>query len=126
MPTTVADFDRELEKTKKKILQLKEGKKAAAAREREKERKWRSAAISAMGELLLESLGCNWKDVNFDELSAYLTEWIQGEHRENIHSRIITDDRTPAIAKSALDVFKKSHRDIKKIHFNPQLDPEEV
>ena len=100
MPT-VADYDRELEETKKKMARLREGRKAAAAKEREQARKWRTATVSTMGELLLESL------------KACLDEWVTRE-RESIQFRITTEERTPADAKQALDAFKRAQREEKR------------
>ncbi len=112
MPT-VADYDRELEETKKKMARLREGRKAAAAKEREQARKWRTATVSTMGELLLESLGCRWVEVDLESLKACLDEWVTRE-RESIQFRITTEERTPADAKQALDAFKRAQREEKR------------
>lgn len=113
MPT-VADYDRELEETKKKMARLREGRKAAAAKEREQARKWRTATVSTMGELLLESLGCRWVEVDLESLKACLDEWVTRE-RESIQFRITTEERTPADAKQALDAFKRAQREEKEV-----------
>lgn len=113
MPTTVADFDRELEETKKKMARLKEGRKAAAAKEREQERKWRAAVASAMGDMLLESLGCGWNEIDLAELQPRLEEWADG-HRDDIRTRVVAEGRSASDAKQALDSFKRAKREARK------------
>ena len=112
MPKTVADFDRELEEAKKRIVKLNEGRKAAAAKEREQSRRLRAAKVSVMGEMLLESLGCGWNEVDLTALQPRLEEWADG-HREDIRLRIVSDALSNADAKQALDAFKKSRREAK-------------
>lgn len=124
MPT-VADYDRELEETKKKMARLREGRKAAAAKEREQARKWRTATVSTMGELLLESLGCRWVEVDLESLKACLDEWVTRE-RESIQFRITTEERTPADAKQALDAFKRAQREEKRSAFESHDEQESV
>lgn len=125
MPTTVADFDRELEETKKKMARLKEGRKAAAAKEREQARKWRTATVSTIGDMVLESLGCGWNEVDLDALKSCLGEWAESNH-EDIRFRIITEERTPADAKLALDMFKKARREEKKAAPKPTEQQEDA
>lgn len=128
MPTTVADYDRELEETKKKMARLKEGRKAAAAREREQNRKWRSSVTSAMGEMLLDALGFDWNEVDLAGLRPLLDELVE-ERRDDIRLCAVAEGRTPAEAKQALDSFKKASRTAKKAapeQSEPQQEPNET
>lgn len=124
MPS-VADFDRELEETRKKMARLKEGRKVAAAKEREQARKWRAATVSAMGEMVLEALGCGWDEVDLAALKSCLGEWADS-YREDIQFRIITEGRTPADAKLALDIFKRAQREEKKATPKPTEQQEDA
>lgn len=121
MPTTVADYDRELEEAKRKFARLKEGRKAAAAKEREQARKWRAATVAAMGELILEALGCVWNEVDLAELGTSLDEWADG-CRESIQLRIVAEGRTPAEAKQSLDTFKRARREARKTRPAPSVE----
>lgn len=123
MLTTVAAIDKELEETKKKLAKLKEERKAAAAKEREQEKEWRADTLSVISELLLESLGCSWKEVDLNELSVSLNEWAQ---RESVYSSILVDDRTSTEAKQALDSFKKSRRKAKKSRLTSPVEPSDT
>ena len=108
MPS-VADFDRELEETKRKMAQLKEGRKAALAREREQTRKWRAATTSTIGELVLETLGFGWSEVDLAALQSSLRDWA-AERGESVRASALREGRAPADAKRALDTFKREQR----------------
>lgn len=102
---TIAEIDERIEKGKRQIAQLEERKKAMLAKEREQARKWRAAVLSAVGETVLAASGADWTDLDLDALRGWLSE-----RSDDLASRAVRGQRTPAEAKAALDAFRKAPR----------------
>ena len=107
MPTmpTVSECDEKLEDLKRQTLRVKEQRKEAVRREREQARKWKAATLSAIGDTVLSSLGASWTDIDLGGLQAWLIE-----NADDIRLLTVTDPRTPAEAKEALDSYKRPVR----------------
>lgn len=101
MPT-VSELDEKLEELKRQTLKVKEQRKEAVRKEREQARKWKAATLSAIGDAVLSSLEASWTDIDLGGLQTWLAE-----NADDIRLLAVTDPRTPAEAKEALDAFKR-------------------
>lgn len=106
---TVAEIDEKIGGYQALIEQLREQRKAAAAKERQQARKWRGMCLSAIGETVLRAVGCGWSELDLDGLQAALDD-IGGAPL----SAAVIEGRSPAEAKRALDAFKRSRREAKQ------------
>lgn len=100
---TIAELDGKIQERKKQIARFEKRKKALLAKEREQEKKWKTAALTAMGELLLEALGCSWAELDLTDLGEFLSD-----QSGSIRELVVREGRTPSEAKSALDEFKRA------------------
>lgn len=104
MPT-VESYDQKIEELKSKLARAEERRKALIAKEREQEKKWGAGAITAIGELVLREVGCDWYNIDLECLQAWLSE-----RAEDAHGSIVIEGQTPADAKRALDQFRRAQR----------------
>lgn len=107
--TTVAELEEKIEDRKRQIAQYEARKKALIAKEREQARKYKEVTLTAIGETVLKSLGADWTDIDLDGLQGWLTECA-----DDIRSVAVTEPRTPAEAKAALDAFKRTSKKPKR------------
>lgn len=91
---TVAEIDGKIVSCQALIEQLREQRKAAAAKERQQARKWRGMCLSAIGETVLRAVGCGWSELDLDGLQAALDD-IGGDPL----SAAVIEGRSPAEAK---------------------------
>ena len=105
---TVAEIDEKIGGYQALIEQLREQRKAAAAKERQQARKWRGMCLSAIGETVLRAVGCGWSELDLDGFQVALDE-IGGD----LLSGAVIGGRSPAEAKRALDAFKRARRETK-------------
>lgn len=106
---TVAEIDDKIGSYQSLIEQLREQRKAAATKERQQARKWRGMCLSAIGETVLRSMGCDWAELDLDGLQKALTD-LGGD----LLSGAVVEGRSPAEAKRALDAFKRSRREARR------------
>lgn len=104
MPT-VSELDEKLEDLKRQTLRVKEQRKEAVRKEREQARKWRAMTLTAIGEAVASSLGTPWTDIDLESLR----EWLDA-NADALRQFAVTEHRTPAKAKEALDAFKRPVR----------------
>ena len=100
---TIAELDEKIRAQRAVIAHFEKRKKALLAKEREQEKKWKTAALTAMGELLLEALGCSWAELDLTDLGECLSDQPDG-----IRELVVREGRTPSEAKRALDEFKRA------------------
>lgn len=100
---TIAELDEKIQERKKQIARFEKRKKALLAKEREQEKKWKTAALTAMGELLLEALGCSWAELDLTDLDECLSD-----QSGSIRELVVREGRTSSEAKRALDEFKRA------------------
>lgn len=103
---SVEKIDDRIESYQALIEKLREQRKAAAAKERQQTRKWRSAYLAAVGETVTRSAGCDWAELDLEALQEALSD-IGSE----LLSGSVVAGRSPAEAKRALDAFKRSRRE---------------
>lgn len=101
MPT-VEEIDERIEEHKRQIARMEERKRAILAKQREQERKWKAACLSAIGEAVLDAVGCAWNELDVEALSGRLS--VSGG---DVLADAVTEGRSPADAKAALDDFKR-------------------
>lgn len=106
---TVAEIDGKIEEHLNQIDQLKELRKQAAAKERQQTRKWRGMCLTAIGETVVRSIGCDWTELDLDGLQEALSN-TGGE----LLAAVI-EGRPPTEAKRALDAFKRSRRESRPV-----------
>lgn len=102
---TVSEIDTKLDELKRQAAALKEQRRIAAAKEREQARKWKTATLTAIGESVLKASGADWTSIDIEGLQG----WLAGS-ADDIRQLAVTEPRTPAEAKEALDAFRKSMR----------------
>lgn len=117
---TVAEIDEKIGSCQALIEQLREQRKAAAAKERQQARKWRGMCLSAIGETVLRAVGCGWPELDLDGLQAALDD-IGGD----LLSGAVIEGRSPAEAKRALDSFKRARREAKRDDADAGAEPQE-
>ena len=100
---TIAELDEKIQERKEQIARFEKRKKALLAKEREQEKKWKTAALTTMGELLLEALGCSWAELDLADLGECLSD-----QTGSIRELVVHEGRTPSEAKRALDEFKRA------------------
>lgn len=100
---TIAELDEKIQERKEQIARFEKRKKALLAKEREQEKKWKTAALTTMGELLLEALGCSWAELDLTDLGECLFD-----QSDSIRELVVREGRTPSEAKRALDEFKRA------------------
>lgn len=107
---TVAEIDGKIEEHLNQIDQLKELRKQAAAKERQQTRKWRGMCLTAIGETVVRSIGCDWAELDLDGLQEALSD-TGGE----LLAAAVIEGRPPTEAKRALDAFKRSRRESRPV-----------
>lgn len=113
MPTTV-EIDARIEELERQKAQLKEQRRAAAAREREQARKWKSATFATVGEIVQKAIGTDWTGIDLSGLATFLND-----NREALSVYATASERTPQEAKEALDAFRKAERGAKRQEAEP-------
>lgn len=113
MPTTV-EIDARIEELERQKAQLKEQRRAAAAREREQARKWKSATFATVGEIVQKAIGTDWTGIDLSGLASFLND-----NREALSVYATASERTPQEAKEALDAFRKAEREAKRQEAEP-------
>lgn len=116
---TVAEIDEKIGGYQALIEQLREQRKAAAAKERQQARKWRGMCLSTIGETVLRAVGCGWSELDLDGLQAALDE-IGGD----LLSGVVIEGRSPAEAKRSLDAFKRARREAKPDDADAGVEPQ--
>lgn len=104
MPT-VEGLDRKIEEMKGQIARYEERRKALIAKEREQQKKWRAGVTTAIGELVLREVGCDWNAIDLECLQAWLAE-----RAEDAYGSVVAEGQDAAGAKRALDRFKKAQK----------------
>ena len=120
MPT-VEEIDERIEEHRRQIARMEERKRAILAKQREQERKWKAACLSAIGEAVLDAAGCAWNELDVEALSDRLTA-----SGRDVLADAVAEGRSPADAKAALDDFKrllKSRKQAKASEPEPQDEP---
>lgn len=109
---TVEELDERIEASRRQIARYEERKRALIAKEREQARKWRMSTVETIGEMVLAALGCEWKDVELTELQNRLASWACSIGDSG--SPVVSEERTPAEAKRALDQYRKAQKQAKR------------
>lgn len=120
MPT-VEEIDERIEEHRRQIARMEERKRAILAKQREQERKWKAACLSAIGEAVLDAAGCAWNELDVEVLSVRLTA-----SGGDVLADAVAEGRSPADAKAALDDFKrllKTRKQAKASEPEPQDEP---
>lgn len=98
---TVEDYDKELARLKAQMEKVKERKKAALAKERERNRKWQAECVTAIGEAVLKAANCKWMEFDIESFALWLDENAATLKESCIDGRMSAVD-----AKKLLDRFK--------------------
>ena len=120
MPT-VEEIDERIEEHKRQIARMEERKRAILAKQREQERKWKAMCLSAIGEAVLDAVGCDWNELDVEALSDSLTA-----SGRDMFADAVAEGRSPADAKAALDDFMrlcKTRKQAKASEPEPQDEP---
>ncbi|MGN8819144.1 hypothetical protein ACTNEN_12620 [Oribacterium sp. HCP28S3_H8] len=71
---TISDYDEKIEKKKDEIVRLEARRKALLRKERERERKWKTAFQNTIGEIVVQAVGCGWQELDLELFQAWLEE----------------------------------------------------
>lgn len=102
MAATIKDFEERIEKQKAELAKLEAKKKELEKKIRERNRKWRSAVLTAVGEDVLKAVGCSW-----DELDVHALADFFSIHAEELKELAVVTGSTPEDAKARLDAHTK-------------------
>lgn len=102
MAATIKDFEERIEKQKAELAKLEARKKELEKKIRERNRKWRSAVLMAVGEDALKAAGCSW-----DELDVHALADFFSIHAEELKELAVVTGSTPEEAKARLDAHTK-------------------
>lgn len=99
---TISDYDEKIEKKKDEIVRLEARRKALLRKERERERKWKTAFQNTIGEIVVQAVGCGWQELDLELFQAWLEEAIGGSQPP-----VVLSESTPEDAKKRCDAFRK-------------------
>lgn len=101
----IAESDKKIAKYKALIAKEEEHKRAISVKKREQCRKWRAQVVTAIGEVVIEAVGCDWTRV---DISA-IKNWLDGFSNDEL-SNFVCYERSPKEAKEALDLLKSKKK----------------
>lgn len=99
---TISDYDEKIEKKKDEIVRLEARRKALLRKERERERKWKTAFQNTIGEIVVQAVGCGWQELDLELFQAWLEEAIGGSQPP-----VVLSESTPEDAKKRCDAFRR-------------------
>lgn len=99
---TISDYDEKIEKKKDEIVRLEARRKALLRKERERERKWKTAFQNTIGEIVVQAVGCGWQELDLELFQAWLEEAIGGSQPP-----VVLSESTPEDAKKRCDDFRR-------------------
>ena len=99
---TISYYDEKIEKKKDEIVRLEARRKALLRQERERERQWKTAVQTTIGESVVQAVGCGWQELDLELFQAWLEEAIGGSQPP-----VVLSESTPEDAKKRCDAFRK-------------------
>lgn len=99
---TISDYDKKIEKKKDEIVRLEARRKALLRKERERDRKWKTAFQNTIGEIVVQAVGCGWQELDLELFQAWLEEAIGGSQPP-----VVLSESTPEDAKKRCDAFRR-------------------
>ncbi|OLR56230.1 hypothetical protein BHK98_09230 [Hornefia porci] len=99
---TISDYDEKIEKKKDEIVRLEARRKALLRKERERERKWKTAFQNTIGEIVVQAVGCGWQELDLELFQAWLEEAIDGSQPP-----VVLSGSAPEDAKKRCDAFRR-------------------
>lgn len=114
---SVKEIDSTLDELQSQIAELKKQRKEAKKVEREQARRWRAECLPAIGEAVLEAIGCEWNELDIAALMDALGGGAQLDG-------CILEGRESEEAKKALDDLKRGRKRARKADVEDTTDPD--